>query len=96
MILKKTIIVIFCLSFLNSCAQNTAFLAPVYTYGSSGNMYQAGLSYASNQAITNVTGMSPAENVKSLLSPNKKGSNFTKLVKRRVELARKKLNLPNQ
>ena len=95
MILKKTIIVIFCLSFLNSCAQNTAFLAPVYTYGSSGNMYQAGLSYASNQAITNVTGMSPAENVKSLLS-NKKGSNFTKLVKRRVELARKKLNLPNQ
>ena len=96
MILKKTIITIFCLSVLNGCAQNTALLAPAYTYSSSGNIYQAGLSFASNQAITSVTGMSPADNVKSLLKHNKKDSDFTKLVKRRFELTRKKLNLTNQ
>ena len=72
MILKKTIIGIFVLSFLNGCVQNTALLGPAYTLGTSGNVFQAGLSYSSNQAITSLTGKSPGENIKEILATKKK------------------------
>ena len=37
MIIKKIIVGIFLISFLNSCAQNSAFLGPIYTFGTTGN-----------------------------------------------------------
>jgi len=97
MILKKVIIGIFFLGFLNGCAQSTALLGPVYTYGStSGNLYQTGLAYSSNKAITNYTGKSAGENVRDLLMPKKQDTEFEKLVKKRIKKIRKKLNLTNQ
>ena len=66
MILKKIIIGFFVLFFLNGCAQNTVLLGPAYTLASTGNIYQAGLSYGSDQAVKKITGKSPTENIKNL------------------------------
>jgi hypothetical protein len=94
MFIKKIIIGIFLLSFLNSCAQNVALIGPVYTLASTGNVYQAGLSYGSEHAISKLTGKSTGENIKQiLLKPQKKDTEFQRLVKRRVKETRKKLNL---
>ena len=94
--LKKLIIGIFLVCFLNSCAQNAALLGPAYTLANTGNMYQAGLTYTSDRAITKATGRSTSENVKIILTPKKKDSKFEKLVKKRIEETRKKLNFSNQ
>ena len=51
MILKKIIAGLFLLFFLNGCVQSTALLGPAYTMASTGNIYHAGLSYGSNQAV---------------------------------------------
>ena len=67
MILKKLIISAFFMCFLTGCLQNTAFLGPVITVASTGNVYQAGLSYGSSEAIKKVTGKTPTENIKSFL-----------------------------
>ena len=45
MILKKIIVSAFAMCFLTGCLQNTAFLGPAMTVASTGNLYQAGLSY---------------------------------------------------
>ena len=72
MILKKIIVGLFLLFFLNGCGQSAALLGPAYTLTSTGNIYQAGLSYGSNQAVKKITGKSPAENVQSLVDNKKK------------------------
>ena len=56
MILKKIIAGLFLLFFLNGCVQSAALLGPAYTMASTGNIYHAGLSYGSNQAVKNITG----------------------------------------
>jgi tetrahydromethanopterin S-methyltransferase subunit G len=96
MILKKISIGIFLLTMLNGCAQNTALLGPAYTMATTGNAYQASLSYGSDQMITKITGKSTGENIKKMLTPREKDSEFKKLVKRRVQETRKKLNFSNQ
>ena len=96
MILKKLIVVIFLLVALNSCAQNTAFLGPAYTFATSGSVYQAGLSYGGDKAVMKVTGKSTGENIKEILVVKEKDSEFQSLVKKRITETRKKLNLSNQ
>ena len=96
MFLKKIIIIIFLVGFLNGCAQNAALLGPAYTLATSGNIYQAGLTYGGNEIITKSTGKSMAQNIKEGLVPKKEDSDFQKLVKRNIEKTRKKLNLSNQ
>ena len=91
MFIKKLIIGIFFLSFLNSCAQNMALLGPAYTLANKGNVYQAGLSFTSEQAISKFTGKSTGENIKEILKLKKKDTEFEKLVKKRVRETRKKL-----
>jgi|TARA_B110000014_G_C19972993_1_gene503737 hypothetical protein len=95
MILKKLIIGIFFLIFLNGCAQNAALIGPAYTLASTGNVYQAGLAYSSNEAVTKLTGKSTAENIKEILKPDDKDKALKKLVKKQIEETRKKLNLIN-
>lgn len=96
MILKKIIITIFFVCLLSGCAQNAALLGPAYTFANTGNIYQAGLTYSSDLVVTKATGKTTSENVKDILIPQKKDSEFKKLVKRRIEETRRKLNLPNQ
>ena len=103
MILKKIITGLFLLFFLNGCVQSTALLGPAYTLASTGNIYHAGLSYSSNQAIENITGKTPTENIKSLVDNKKmkieekeKQDEFFALVKSRIEKTSKIIQLANQ
>jgi len=96
MILKRIIVLIFLGSFLNGCAQTAALLGPAYTLAISGNVYQAGFSYGGNEIILKKTGKSAAQNVKEILIPKKKDTEFQKLVKNNIEETRKKLNFFNQ
>ena len=103
MILKKIITGLFLLFFLNSCVQSTALLGPAYTLTTTGNIYQAGLSYSSNQAVKKITGKSPTENIKSLVDNKKikaeekeKQDELYALVKSRIEKTSKIIELANQ
>ena len=103
MSLKKIFAGLFLLFFLNGCVQNTALLGPAYTLASTGNIYHAGLSYSSNQAIENITGKTPTENIKSLIDNKKikieekeKQEEFFALVKSRIEKTSKIIQLANQ
>jgi len=103
MILKKIIAGLFLLFFLNSCVQSTALLGPAYAFTSTGNVFHAGLSYGSNQAVKKITGKSTTENIKSLVD-NKKikveeednYDEFFALVKSRIEKTSKTIKLANQ
>ena len=103
MILKKIIISAFAMCFLTGCLQNTAFLGPAMTVASTGNLYQAGLSYGSSQVVKKVTGKSPTENIQSLVDKKKKKieekeyqEEFFALVKSRIEKTSKIIKLANQ
>ena len=103
MILKKIIVGLFLLFFLNGCVQSTALLGPAYTLTSTGNIYQAGLSYGSNQAVKKITGKSTTENIKSFVDDNKikveekeSQEEFFALVKSRIEKTSKIIKLANQ
>ena len=71
MILNKISISIFAICFLTGCVQNTALLGPAVTAASTGNLYQAGLSYGSSKVITKITGKTTTENIKIFLNKNK-------------------------
>ena len=103
MILKKIIAGLFLLLFLNGCVQSAALLGPAYTMASTGNIYHAGLSYGSNQAVKRITGKSPTENIQSLVENKKKKieekekqEEFFTLVKSRIEKTSKIIQLANQ
>ena len=103
MILKKIIAGLFLLLFLNGCAQTAALLGPAYTLTSTGNIYQAGLSYGSNQAVERITGKSPTENIQNLVENKKKNikeeekqEEFFALVKSRIEKTSNIIQLANQ
>lgn len=103
MILKKIFAGLFLLFFLNGCVQSTALLGPAYTLASSGNIYQAGLSYGSSQAVKEITGKSPTENIKSFVEDKKlkveeeeSQEEFFALVKSRIEKTSKIIQLANQ
>ena len=103
MILKKIFSGLFFICLLNGCVQSTALLGPAYTLVSTGNMYHAGLSYGSNQAIRKVTGKTTTENIKSFLDKPKviveeeeNYDEFFALVKSTIDKTHKILNSSNQ
>ena len=71
MSLKKIIFLILGLFFLNSCVESTAFFGPAITVGTSGNVYQAGLSYGSNQLVKETTGKSTFEHMSDFIDSKK-------------------------
>ncbi len=92
MILRKIIYGIFILGFLTGCTSPTAMLGPAYTLTSTGSVFQAGLSYGSNEMITMYTGKTPMENVKEIASKEKniqkktlESEDFYILVKNKIE-----------
>ena len=103
MILNKIIAGLFLLFFLNGCVQSAALLGPAYTLASNGNLYHAGLSYGSNQAVKKITGKSPTENIQSLvdnknkkIEEEEKQEEFFALVKSRIEKTSKIIQIANQ
>ena len=93
MIYKKIILGISIIGLLGGCVQNTAFLGPIYTLGTTGSIHHAGFSYGSDKVITTLTGKSSLENVEDLLKAKKQDSALRKLVKKQIKETRKKLNL---
>ena len=67
--IEKLIFLLFSLATLNGCVESTALLGPAISVGTSGNVYQASLSYASNTIIYNATGKTPIEHVATFLDP---------------------------
>ena len=104
MINKKIIFGLIFVVLLGACASPTALLGPAYTLTSTGNIYQAGLSYGSNALITQYTGKTPIENLQEISSLKEKNikestlksEDFYLLVKNKIEKTSKILNLSNQ
>ena len=103
MIHKKIVFWLLVSAFLSGCTSPTAMLGPAYTLTSSGNIYQAGLTYGSNEMITRQTGKTPIENIQEL-SVNKKNiqkqtlesEDFYILVKNKIDKTRGIFKQSNQ
>mgnify|MGYP007072035478 CR=1 FL=1 len=103
---KKIILRLFIVSLLGACSAPTAMLGPAYTYSSSGNLFQTGLTYTSNEVITKYTGKTPLENIKQISESKSKDKNikkqtlesdiFINLIKNRVKKTNIILKYSNQ
>ena len=71
MFYKKIFFLLFLSVFLGACAAPTAMLGPAYTLTSTGNVFQAGISYGSSELVTMYTGKTPMENVIEITSTDK-------------------------
>ena len=102
-ICKKIILGIIIIGFLGACKSTTAMLGPAYTLSATGNVYQTGLSYASNQMIAVLTGKTPFENLKRI-SPKKENiqkktlesEEFYSLVQEKIQTTSNILRLSSQ
>ena len=65
---KKTIFGFFILNFLGACTSPTAMLGPAYTLSSTGNIFQASLSYGSNELVKSYTGKTNIENFRDIIN----------------------------
>ena len=70
--MKKSILLIITLVFLNACAEYSALVGPTFTMAKSGSVLQSGTSLASSYAIKKATGKSPGEYALSLVKKNDK------------------------
>ena len=103
MIYKKFFLLIFLLILTGACTAPTAMLGPAYTFTSTGNVFQTGLTYSSNELVTKYTGKSTLENViewssfdeKNIQTKTLESEEFYLLVKSKIEKTNKLLNLPN-
>ena len=93
----KTSFLFLSLILLNGCLQSTAMLGPGVTLATSGNILQAGFQYGANTTIKNETGKDAITLVKDAVEEkhNKRKFNkdFKTMVKRRIEKARKKIDI---
>ena len=107
MINKKLILGLFLFSMLGACGAPTAMLGPAYTFNTTGNIAQAGLSYGSDYLITSYTGKTTIENIEDIASKNlpvKKNiqkqalqsEDFYQLVKNKIKMTKGKIKLSNQ
>ena len=83
------------LIFLNGCMQSTAMVGPTMTLVSTGNIYQAGLTFGANKAIENETGMTASEHLNEKIKEKNKEKKFEKqllaLIKSNYEKTRRTL-----
>ena len=84
--LKKIILLILGLFFLNSCIETTAFLGPAITVGTSGNVYQAGLSYGSSQLVKTATGKTTFEHMSEFIDSKKFKDTKKKIINSKSKL----------
>ena len=95
--MKKILLILVSFVCLNGCMQSTALLGPAITVGTTGNVYQASLSYGSNMAVKQVTGKTPSEHMTTYIDNNNKEKKFqkeiTSLLQSHIEIMRKKLAL---
>ena len=68
--MKKSILLIIALAFLNACAEYSALVGPSYTLAKSGSIVQTGNVYATSYVVKKAIGKSPGEYVISLAKKN--------------------------
>ena len=97
--MKKIFFLLVSLILLNNCAQSTALIGPGIAIGSTGNVYQAGLSYGTNKTIEEATGKTPAEHVSTYVeqkgNEKKRRKLISNLLENHIKTTRKKLSLNN-
>ena len=107
MIQKKILLSFFLIIFLGACASPTALIGPTYTLSSTGNIFQAGLTYGSNELVTHYTGKTPIENLqeiainnleieKNIKKQTLESEDFYNLVKSKIEKTGSLIKLSNQ
>jgi len=92
--------------FLTGCLQTTAMVGPAITLASTGNVSQAGITFLTNKAIENETGLNTLEFVSNKIDDNKKqkkiknnkiyNNNFFTLVQNNFNKTRKIILTQNQ
>ena len=70
--MKKSILLIITLAFLNACAEYSALVGPSLTMAKSGSVLQTGTSLATSYGIKKAIGQSPGEYALSLSKKSKK------------------------
>ena len=88
---KKIILALAFVALLNGCVQNTAMLGPAYTFGSSGSVFQTGLSYGSNKIYTEYKDKELQKTIKN----DKRIHELKNLLKAQITKTRKKLRITN-
>ena len=95
--IKKLFFLLFCLTTLNGCIETTAFLGPAISVGTTGNVYQASLSYSTNRIIHSATGKTPIEHVTNLFDPNDEfDGNLNLIVADNVDNIKKSLKIKKE
>ncbi len=98
--INKVFIYIIAGIILSGCAQSTAMLGPAITLASTGNASQAGITFFTNKAVEQETGMNTVSFVSKKIeeknSRTKLRREFKKLVTTNFEKTRKKLILEDQ
>ena len=74
--MKKSILLIITLVFLNACAEYTALVGPSLTMAKSGSVVQTGTAYATSYGIKKTIGQSPGEYIQTLVRKNYKIDSF--------------------
>ena len=67
---KKVLFFVTFIMLLNGCAQNTALIGPAITVATTGNVYQAGFTYGTNEAFKKETGKDAFNYVSELVDAN--------------------------
>jgi len=97
--ITKITVVLISFIFLTGFIPFVTLIGPSYTAIKSGSIYKGGAQYFFNKSIKNKTGKNSLELVREKIETKKSTDQINKdlkeLVKRRIELARKKLNLTN-
>ncbi len=70
--MKKSILLIITLAFLNACAEYSALVGPSLTMAKSGSVLQSGTSLATSYGFKKAMGQSPGEYALSLVKKNHK------------------------
>ena len=92
--IKKIFFLLFSLTILNGCVETTAFLGPAISVGTTGNVYQAGLSYSTNRIIHSTTGKTPIEHVTDFFDPNDEfDGNLNLIVKDNIKNVKESLKI---
>ena len=98
--INKVFIYIIAGIILSGCVQSTAMLGPAITLASTGNASQAGITFFTNKAVEQETGMNTVSFVSKKIeeknSRTKLRREFKKLVTNNFEKTRKKLILEDQ
>ena len=105
--MKNILLISISFLLLGACAQTTALIGPAITVGSTGNVMQAGFTYASNIVVTKTTGKTPSEHVSLYIEEKKEEKKHKKseakikkemanYLQSHIEIMRDKLNLKNK